>query len=191
MRIALYFGSFNPVHNGHLIIANFIANYFPIDQVWFIVSPLNPLKRQGALLNEHHRKHLVDLSIDEERRMRTSNVEFHLPKPSFTIDTLTFLSEQYPDHEFSIVMGADSLSNISRWKNYEVLLKNYEIIVYRREGFEIIPFKNSKIIVAKAPLLNISSSMIREMIKEKKSIRFLVPDIVKEEIERNGYYSER
>lgn len=188
MKIGLYFGSFNPIHTGHLIIANFIANNTLLEQVWFIISPQNPLKK-GTLLNEHHRKHLIDLSIEGEKKLKTSNVEFKLPKPSYTIDTLTYLSEKYPHHQFSIIMGSDSFSNIKRWKNYEVLLKNYHIYIYERPGFKVSGNPDSNITILQAPLLEISSTHIREMVHLKKSIRYLVPDIVKEEIEQHQYYS--
>lgn len=139
-------------------------------------------------MNEQHRKHLIDLSIEGEKKLRTSNVEFKLPKPSYTIDTLTYLKEKYPQHTFSVIMGSDSYSNIQRWKNYEVLLNNYEIFIYERPGFAVKNNVNAAVTILKAPLLEISSTHVRELIHIKKSIRFLVPDIVKEEIEKHQYY---
>lgn len=188
MNIGLYFGSFNPVHIGHLIIANTIVTESGLDQLWFIISPQNPLKSQAALLNEYHRKHLVDIAIEGENRLRTSSVEFSLPKPSFTIDTVTYLSEKYPSYAFKIIMGSDGYSNLNKWKNYELLLKNYRIIIYNRPGFEIKESLPSTVTQVAAPLLEISSTHIRELIKKNQSIRFLVPDVVKDEIERNHYY---
>ncbi|MDQ2720264.1 MAG: nicotinate (nicotinamide) nucleotide adenylyltransferase [Bacteroidota bacterium] len=189
MKIGLYFGSFNPIHNGHLIIASHLANYAPLQEIWLVVSPQNPLKQSAFLINEHHRKHLIDLAIEGEKTLRSSNIEFKLPKPSYTIDTLAYLTEKYPQHQFSIIMGSDSFSNIKKWKNYELLLKNYEIYIYQRPGFivkqEMI---TENIKVFEAPLLQISSTHIRDMISKKKSIRYLVPDIVKEEIEAQQYY---
>jgi len=188
LKIGLYFGSFNPIHIGHLIIASHLATNTVLDQVWFVISPQNPLKLGSSLLNEQHRKHLIDLSIEGEKRLRTSNIEFKLPKPSYTIDTLTHLKERYPQHDFSIIMGSDSYSNIKRWKNYEMLLKNYEVFIYQRPGFKVQNNPNARITILDAPLLEISSTRVRELIHLKKSIRFLVPDIVKEEIERHQYY---
>lgn len=189
MKIGLYFGSFNPVHNGHLIIANHLANNTLLQQIWLVVSPQNPLKQSHSLINEHHRKHLIDLAIDGEKKLRSSNIEFKLPKPSYTIDTLTYLGEKYPLHQFSVIMGSDSFTNIKKWKNYELLLKNYQVYIYSRPGFKVKPeMINEKIIMLDAPLLQISSTHIRDMIREKKSIRFLVPDIVKDEIEAQQYY---
>jgi nicotinate-nucleotide adenylyltransferase len=190
VKIGLYFGSFSPVHNGHLIIATHLANYTPLQQIWLVVSPQNPLKPSNSLINEHHRKHLIDLAIEGEKKLRSSNIEFKLPKPSYTIDTLTYLGEKYPQHQFSLIMGSDSFTNIKKWKNYELLLSNYEIFIYNRPGFKVkSEMIRDNIKVLDAPLLQISSTHIREMIREKKSIRFLVPDIVKDEIEAQQYYS--
>ena len=125
MNIGLYFGSFNPVHNGHLIIANFIANYTALDRIWFVVSPQSPFKQQKSLISENHRKHLIDLAIEGEKKLRTSNIEFKLPKPSYTIETLLYLNEKHPQHTFSMILGSDSFQNIEKWKNSDYLLKNY------------------------------------------------------------------
>jgi nicotinate-nucleotide adenylyltransferase len=188
MKIGLYFGSFNPIHNGHLIIAGHIINNTDLDRVWFVVSPQNPFKNAGALLNEYHRLHMVNTAIEGETKLKASNVEFKLPKPSYTIDTLTYLSEKYPQHQFTIIMGSDGFQNLDKWKNYSSLVQHYPIYIYKRPGFEINNTFGANIKVLDAPLLDISSTRIRDILKEKKSIRFLVPDAVKEEIERNGYY---
>ena len=189
MKVGLYFGSFNPVHHGHLIIANHVVQSTDLDQVWFIVSPQNPLKPSAGLLNEYHRLFLVKAAIDGENHLRASDIEFKLPKPSYTVDTLTYINEKYPQHDFSIIMGSDSYQNLPRWKNYENLLKTTMFYIYVRAGFENIPaFSNARIHILDAPLLQISATHIRNIIKERKSIRYLVPDLVKEEIERNRYY---
>jgi nicotinate-nucleotide adenylyltransferase len=189
MNIGLYFGSFNPIHHGHLIIANHILNNASLDQVWFIVSPQNPLKPAAGLLNEYHRLFLVQLSVENESRLKASDIEFRLPRPSFTVDTLAYLEEKYPQHQFSLIMGSDSFQNLSRWKNYEHILQNYTVYVYKRPGFDVTHIQpGAQVHVVEAPLLEISATHIRKSVKEGKSIRYLVPEKVLEEIERNGYY---
>lgn len=188
MHIGLYFGSFNPIHTGHLIIANHIVENSDIDKIWFVVSPHNPLKDSHSLLNEYDRLHLVQLAIEDNTRFRASNVEFSLPKPSFTIDTLAYLSERFPLEQFSVIMGSDSFQNIHRWKNYEQLLKNYKIIVYKRPGFEVTDTHGGNVTILNAPLLEISATFIRKQIRESKSINYLVPEKVCQYIADNGYY---
>jgi nicotinate-nucleotide adenylyltransferase len=190
MQIGLYFGSFNPIHHGHLIIANYILEHTDLDQVWFIVSPQNPFKPSGSLLNEYHRLHLAKLAVEGENDLKASDIEFKLPKPSYTSVTLAYLREKYPDHEFAIIMGSDSFENLPKWKNYLHILQNYPIYIYKRPLHETISFYPTakRLIVMDAPLLPISATHIRKNIKEGKSIRYLVPDGVREEIERNGYY---
>ena len=189
MLIGLYFGSFNPVHNGHLIIASHILNTGLADEIWFVVSPQNPFKNSAGLLNQNHRLHLVQVAIDGELNMKASNIEFKLPKPSYTITTLTYLQEKYSKQQFAIVMGSDGFQNIGKWKNAEAILNNYQIIIYRRPGFVINEQQPERIHIVDAPLLEISSTLIRTLIREKKSIRYLVPDAVKKEIEEENYYA--
>lgn len=189
MKIGLYFGSFNPVHNGHLIIANYVVQNTSLEQVWFVISPQNPLKKSSTLLNEYHRLFLVQVSIEDEPSLKASDIEFRLPKPSYTIDTLTYLNEKYPTHEFSVIMGGDSFQNLPEWKNFRQLLSNYSVYVYERPGFKPgNAYENSDVHFLKAPLLEISSTYVRKNIRENKSIRFLVPEKVRIEIESNGYY---
>ena len=188
MKIGLFFGSFNPVHHGHLIIANHIAMTTGLDEVWMVVSPQNPFKKSASLLNENHRYHLVQLAIEGEKKLRASNIEFKLPKPSYTVDTLAYLAEKYPKHRFSIIMGSDGFQNLDKWKNAEAIVKNYPLIIYKRPGFEIENKLRAAITVADAPMLGISSTHIRYMLKHGLSIRYLVPGIVMEEIENRGFY---
>jgi nicotinate-nucleotide adenylyltransferase len=187
-KIGLYFGSFNPVHTGHLIIASHLANNTDLKEVWFVVSPQNPFKKETGLLNERHRISLVKLAIEDEQSLKASDVEFKLPKPSYTIDTLIYLSEKYPEYEFSVIMGSDGFQNIEKWKNYEQIINNYNIYIYMRPGFEVTNKYGDNIIQVKAPLLEISATEIRKNIKAGKSIRYLVTDIVMKEIQEKGYY---
>lgn len=191
MKIGLFFGSFNPVHNGHLIIANHLALYANLDEVWLVVSPQNPFKQSASLLNQNHRYFLIQSAIEGEGKLKVSNIEFKLPTPSYTINTLTYLTEKYPTYEFSVIMGSDSFQNIRNWKNGDIILRNYKILVYKRPGFDIDMSCGNHVELSDAPMIDISSTRIRKMLKEGKSIRYLVPDVVKKEIESYGYYQER
>lgn len=189
MNIGLFFGSFNPIHLGHLIIANHILNETDIQKIWFVVSPQNPFKTEHKLLDEYNRLHLVRLAVEDDNRLKASDIEFRLPRPSYTAHTLVHLKEKFPNHNFTIIMGSDSYQNLHKWKNFETIINQYPVCVYKRPGYEV---KNKKIpivpIITEAPLIQISATEIRKMIREKKSIRYLVPDKVREEIERAGYY---
>jgi nicotinate-nucleotide adenylyltransferase len=188
MKTGLYFGSFNPVHVAHLIIANHILNETDIEKIWFVVSPQNPFKEEVGLLNEYHRLHMVRLATEDDNRIKASDIEFKLPKPSYTTATLAFLSDKYPGNEFCIIMGSDSFQNLHKWKNYEVIIKNFPLYVYIRPGFEAKNNIGANLHVLDAPLLQISSTQVRKYIKEKKSVRYMVPDKVLEEIKMGGYY---
>jgi len=190
MKIGLYFGSFNPIHIGHLIIANFFINETELKKVWLIVSPQNPLKKNNNLLNEYDRLHLARLSTEEDNRITVSDIEFNLPRPSYTVETLIYLQEKYPKHEFSIIMGSDSFMNLNKWKNYEKIIKGYQIYIYKREGFEIDNTISANIKIVNTPILQISATYIRELIKAGKSIRYLVPENVREEIESRKFYKK-
>ncbi|MEO0312394.1 MAG: hypothetical protein RIQ89_2051 [Bacteroidota bacterium] len=176
------------MHSGHLIIASHVANYTDYAQVWLVVSPHNPLKTESSLLNEYDRLHLVKLAVEEDPRLKVSDIEFKLPRPSFTIDTLIYLQEKYPQHEFAILMGSDGFQNLPNWKNADVLIKNFPFIVYGRPGFPVTDTHGAKIQVLDAPQLTISATYIRETIKAGKTIRYLVPDKVRAYIEENNYY---
>jgi len=188
VNIGLYFGSFNPIHTGHLIIANHIIENTDLDKIWFVVSPHNPLKPASTLLNEYNRLHLVELAIKDNPKFRASNIEFTLPRPSFTIDTLTYLQEKFPHERFSVIMGSDSYQNLPRWKNYEQLLKQYQVIVYQRPQYPVPQKLSEHTVVLEAPLIEISSTFIRTQIKNGKSIQYLVPGAVIEYIKENRYY---
>ncbi len=189
MKVGLYFGSFNPIHVGHLLIASHVAESKLVDKVWFVISPQNPLKPSGSLLNEYDRLHLLNLAVEDDERFKVTDIEFRLPRPSYTIDTLVHLKEKYPQHEFVIILGGDSFQNILRWKNATILLDNYELIIYKRQGNNLPAVElNNNIKFLDAPLLEISSTAIRGCIQQRKSIRYMLPNKVRLEIEKNGYY---
>ena len=189
MKVGLFFGSFNPIHIGHLIIANHILEYAKIDHIWFVVSPQNPFKARTSLLGEFDRLHFVESAIVNNSRMRSCNIEFTLPKPSYTIDTLVCLKEKYPTYNFSLIMGSDNLESFHKWKNYESILKQYEILVYNRaRQIKTSLVNHNSVHFFNAPILQISSSFIRECIRNNKSIKYLVPEQVINQIEASSYY---
>ena len=190
MKIGLFFGSFNPIHIGHLIIANHMASQTDLQKVWLVVSPQNPLKPKKTLARDHDRLHLVRLGIGDNPLLEASNIEFGLPKPSYTVDTLAVLKEKYPQHEFALIMGGDNLISLPKWKNYELLMEKFKIYIYKRPNYndQTELAKHPNIVFTDAPLLDISSTQIREMIKQGKSIRYMVPEEVIEAIEDSRLY---
>jgi nicotinate-nucleotide adenylyltransferase len=188
MKIGLFFGSFNPIHHGHLMVASFIANHTDLQQIWLVVSPQNPHKTQSSLLNEYDRLHLAQLAIEDDTQIKVSDIEFKLPKPSYTIDTLTYLQEKYPQHQFYVIMGSDSFQNLPKWKNFEALVKNYQFFVYKRPGFDITEKYGADVTYLEAPMLELSATLIRNNCKDGITIRYLVPEDVRLEIERNNYF---
>jgi nicotinate-nucleotide adenylyltransferase len=188
MQIGLYFGSFNPIHIGHLIIVNHILNDSSLEKVWFVISPQNPFKNAQSLINEYDRLYLVQKAIENDPRLKASDIEFQLPKPSYTSYTLAYLKEKYPEHHFTIIMGSDGFQNFDKWKNAETIAKNYPIIIYKRPGFEIVNKMNALITAMNAPLLEISSTHIRNLIRAGKSIKYLVPANIEDEILVNGFF---
>lgn len=195
MKIGLYFGSFNPIHIGHLAIANYMVEFTRIDQIWFVVSPQNPLKDKSNLLRDYHRLEMVHKAIDDDERFRASNIEFDMPKPSYTIDTLTYLHEKFPKYRFSLIMGSDNLQYLHKWKNYRELLSNYKIFVYPRPDYDfelvklsILSEYNSSFTRVDAPLMEISSSFIRKSIKNKMNLRHFLPKAVYNYIKEMHFY---
>jgi nicotinate-nucleotide adenylyltransferase len=191
-RIGLFFGSFNPVHIGHLIIAEYMATRTELEQVWFVVSPHNPLKLRATLANDFDRLHMVQLAIDDNPRLKASNIEFSLPKPSYTIDTMVYLHEKYPQHHFSLIMGSDNLSSIQKWKNYALLLERYTIHIYKREGTNVdLPqISSSDIRLYDVPMMDISSTYIRQSIASGLSIRYMVPEPVYQFLDGSRLYRQ-
>ncbi|WP_447951373.1 nicotinate (nicotinamide) nucleotide adenylyltransferase [Chryseobacterium koreense] len=195
-KVGLFFGSFNPIHIGHLILANYILENSDMDELWFVVSPQNPFKEKKSLLKDHNRLDMVQLAVQNYPKMRASNVEFSLPKPSYTIDTLTYLQEKFPDHFFALIMGEDNLDGLKKWKNAETLIKNYQIIVYPRvfEGDTSASLSDQKfrnhenISLIKAPIIEISATEIREMIKLGKNVRPMLPPEVFEYLDGSSFY---
>jgi len=178
-KTGLFFGSFNPIHVGHLIIANHMVEHTDLDEVWFVISPHNPLKKKSTLLADHHRYAMVNLAVEDNRKLWASNIEFGLSQPSYTVHTLAFLEEKYPEKEFVLIMGGDNLASLHRWKNYEHILENYSIMVYPRHGEELPDLVNHQHVqVVEAPLMQISSSFIRKSIKEGKSVEYILSDRV-------------
>jgi nicotinate-nucleotide adenylyltransferase len=190
-KIGLFFGSFNPIHTGHLIIANLMAETTDLNKVWFVVSPQNPFKASKGLLHEFDRYDLVRAAIFDNYKLEVSDIEFHLPKPSYTIHTLVHLKEKHPDKDFKVILGEDNLVNFTKWKNYQQILKDYGLYVYQRpntQPSELKSHPNVKYI--EAPMLDISATFIRACIKKNQSVRYLVPDVVEERIRAKGFYQD-
>ena len=193
MKIGLYFGTFNPIHIGHLIIANHMAEYSDLDQIWMVVTPHNPLKKKNTLLDDSHRLQMVYLAAEDFPKIKPSDIEFKLAQPNYTINTLAHLQEKYPKYEFSLIMGEDNLKSLHKWKNYEVILAHHEIYVYPRISSEEenLEFKNHpKIHMIDAPVVEISSTFIRENIKIGKNVKPLLPNKVWEYIDHNNFYKK-
>lgn len=189
-KIGLYFGSFNPIHIGHMAIANYMLEFTDLDKVWFVISPHNPLKEKKSLLADYHRLKMVEQALEDDYDMKASNIEFSMPQPSYTIDTLTWLDEKHPDKEFIVIMGGDSIESIHKWKNHEALLKEYKIYVYARPGAKHDSQNHKHIKIYHAPQMEISASFIRNAIKEGKNIRYFLPKKVWDYIEEMHFYEK-
>ncbi|MDP3354224.1 MAG: nicotinate (nicotinamide) nucleotide adenylyltransferase [Flavobacteriaceae bacterium] len=194
MNIGLYFGTFNPIHIGHLIIANHMVEHSDLDEVWFVVSPHNPFKEKKSLLDNHHRLTLVKLAIEDYPKLKVTDIEFKLSQPSYTINTLVHIAEKFPNHQFSLIMGEDNLSGFHKWKNYEQILQNYFIYIYPRikltdENSELI-INHPHIKLIDAPIIQISATSIRNWIKNKKNVTPLLPLKVWNYIDEMNFYKK-
>jgi nicotinate-nucleotide adenylyltransferase len=175
-KTGLFFGSFNPIHNGHLIIGEYMVEFTDLDEVWFVISPHNPLKEKKNLLPDYHRLAMVNIAIEDDPRLKSCNIEFKMPQPSYTIDTLTYLHEKYPDHQFVLIGGTDILHTFHKWKNYKEILKQYEVYIYNRPGSDAGDYASHPAIrFFNAPLMEISASFIRQAIKEGKDVSYMLP----------------
>ncbi len=188
-RTALFFGSFNPIHVGHLIIANTMLQHEGIDEVWIVVSPQNPLKERSTLLADHHRLQMVQRAIDDNYRLRVCDIEMHLPIPSYTVVTLAALTDKYPDREFSLIMGGDNLATFDRWRNYQHIIENHKIYVYPRPGYDRLPLASHRnVTLVDVPMMDISSSFIRRQIAAKKDVRYLLTEPVYKYLTEMHFY---
>jgi nicotinate-nucleotide adenylyltransferase len=193
MKIGLYFGTFNPIHIGHLIIANHMAEHSDLDQIWMVVTPHNPHKKKSSLLDDYHRLHMVHLATEDFSKIQPSDIEFKLTQPNYTVNTLAHLQEKFPKHEFSLIMGEDNLNSLHKWKNYEVILQNHAIYVYPRVNSGEIDeqfVNHAKIHRIDAPVIELSSTFIRESIKKGKNVVPMLPNKVWEYVEHNNFYKK-
>ncbi|RZJ29122.1 MAG: nicotinate-nucleotide adenylyltransferase [Flavobacterium sp.] len=193
MKVGLYFGTFNPIHVGHLIIANHMAEFSDLEQIWLVVTPHNPHKTKSTLLDDYKRLEMVFQATEQYPKLKPSDIEFRLPQPNYTVNTLAHLQEKYPSHEFSLIMGEDNLNSFHKWKNYDVILQNHSVYVYPRLSGETIDpeLKNhSKIHRIDAPVVEISSTFIRESIKAGKNVRALLPEAVWQYVDHNNLYKK-
>ena len=194
MNVGLYFGTFNPIHIGHLIIANHMVEHSDLDEVWFVVSPHNPFKDKKSLLDNHHRLALVELAIEDYPKLKATDIEFKLSQPSYTINTLVHIAEKFPNHQFSLIMGEDNLSGFHKWKNYELILQNHFIYIYPRikmiDENESLIINHSHIKLIDAPIIQISATSIRKWIKNKKNVRPLLPLKVWNYIDEMNFYKK-
>lgn len=189
MKVGLFFGSFNPIHIGHLIIGNVMVEQTDLEQIWYVVTPQNPFKKNNNLLHEFDRLEMVERAIADNFKMKACDIEFQLPKPSYTIDTLTYIQEKYPDKEFVIILGEDNLNSLTRWKNHDQILEHFGVYVYPRPNSQnTTKLISENIKIIDAPLLDISATFIRNAIKKGQSIRYITPEPVEKLIELKGYY---
>jgi len=189
MKVGLYFGSFNPIHIGHLAIANYMLEYSDLDEIWLVISPQNPLKKKNSLLNEFDRYKMVELALEDTERIKPCDIEYRMPKPSYTIDTLTYLKERNPSYSFVLIAGTDNFKSFHKWKNYEEILDQYQLYIYPRPGSDLGDYKGHRSIkLINAPLMEISSSFIRDALKNNKDIPYFLPNKVYNYIEKMNLY---
>ena len=191
MKVGLYFGSFNPIHIGHLIIANHLVEYSDLDQVWFVVTPHNPFKKKSSLLDNYQRLEMVYRATKDYTKLKPSDIEFNLPQPNYTINTLAHLDEKYPENEFALIMGEDNLKSFHKWKNYEIILENHHIYVYPRISNNKIETRfdsHKKIYLIDAPIMELSSTFIRKSIKAGKNVKPMLPEFVWEYLDEMNFY---
>ena len=190
-RVGLYFGTFNPIHVGHLTIANHMVEFSDLDEVWMVVTPHNPHKKKSTLLQDHHRLAMVKIALEDYPKLKASNIEFDLPQPNYTVDTLTYLEDQYPEHHFCLIMGEDNLKSLHKWKNYEVILARYTLYVYPRISQGQIEHQfhdHPAITLIDAPIMELSSTFIRKGILEGKNIRPMLPHAVWTYLDEMNFY---
>lgn len=191
MKIGLFFGTFNPVHVGHMVIAGYMTEFTDLKEVWLIVSPQNPMKTESNLLDENHRLALVNLAVGNHPKLKVSDTEFSLPKPSYTIDTLAHFSEKYPEHEFVLILGSDNLVTFNKWKNFEQILERYSLYVYPRPGFSGGKLSsNTKVKITSAPMMEFSATFIRDAIKNKRDVRYMLTESVWNKIQEMHFYEK-
>lgn len=191
-KTGLFFGSFNPIHNGHLMVASYMVEFTDLHELWFVVSPQNPLKERSSLLADNQRLHLVNLAIGADMRFRSSNIEFSLPKPSYTVHTLAYLAEKYPGRQFVIICGTDIFPTFHKWKNWEFLLSSYEFYVFPRQGsLEHELLSHPSVHVFEAPIIEVSSSFVRNALLQKKNMKHFLPDQVEKYISEMHFYAPK
>ena len=191
MKIGLYFGSFNPIHIGHLVIANHLAEYSNLDQIWFVVTPHNPFKKKSSLLDNYQRLEMVYRATKDYTKLKPSDIEFNLPQPNYTVNTLAHLQEKHPDYEFALIMGEDNLKSFHKWKNHEVILENHDIYVYPRISKDKVQTQfdgHKKIHLVDAPIMQLSSTFIRKAIKADKNVQPMLPQHVWEYLDEMNFY---
>lgn len=191
-KIGLFFGSFNPIHNGHLMLANYLAEYGGLDEIWFVVSPQNPFKDKKSLLADRHRLYMVEMAIKDDKRFQVCDIEFYMPQPSYTIDTLTRLQERHPNTDFYLICGMDNIESFKKWKNYEAILQYHHMMVYPRKGYssnELV--EHPSVTVVEAPEIEVSSTFIRNAISEGKDVRYFVPKEVYKYIVDMHFYEKK